>query len=376
MAGSDVAKGRAAGTAPRLGVWVYGIGIVAYVGLLGVTILTSHASLQSFGFVLLVLGGAVLVRLMLAEFRGRLPHSVLLAGVTVYLIIGLLLMFKRGGFVEVDNFILLLLAAAIILGQLVSFIRDWAPFMLILFGWQMLRGFADNYGQSLGIRVHDADLVRTEKWLFRGRIPTVELQRRFYVPGQIHWYDIVATSFWAFHFALPLLVGFLLWYSRRDLYWRFITGLLLLSFAGFATYILYPAAPPWLSSYWHTIPQHVYLIRDEVLKQIRLDVNVSELVKRANPNPIAAMPSLHSAYPTLIFWFLVAHYRRLAPLMLLYCLGIWTSVVYLGDHYIIDIIAGILYATITALVVEVVFNRYFSPDRSPQTEALRPEPAA
>jgi len=63
-----------------------------------------------------------------------------------------------------------------------------------------------------------------------------------------------------------------------------------------------------------------------------------------DPNPYAAMPSLHIAYPTLVF--VVA--RRLVPdrrswLVALYPLLMTWAVVYLGHHYLVDCLAGAAY---------------------------------
>jgi uncharacterized protein (TIGR03382 family) len=77
-------------------------------------------------------------------------------------------------------------------------------------------------------------------------------------------------------------------------------------------------------------------------------------MRYGNPNVVAAMPSLHAAYPTLIFIFSLHYWRRVAPLALLYCFCLWFSIVYLGDHYVVDIIAGIVYALATLLGLEAL----------------------
>jgi membrane-associated phospholipid phosphatase len=59
-----------------------------------------------------------------------------------------------------------------------------------------------------------------------------------------------------------------------------------------------------------------------------------------DPNPVAAMPSLHQAITFMLFWFARHHSRWLAALALLYSLAMAFALVYTGEHYVIDILVG------------------------------------
>ena len=68
---------------------------------------------------------------------------------------------------------------------------------------------------------------------------------------------------------------------------------------------------------------------------------------QAASNPVAAMPSLHTGYATIIALFVLSTVSsRLAWLMLLYPAAMAVSLVYLGEHYVIDVVAGIVYAVV------------------------------
>lgn len=288
-----------------------------------------------------------------------IPAKVYVAGITVYSIFVAIAMWRRGGFIEADTFLIFLLPVmvliAVVLGQTRTLLRDWIPFALVLFGWQLLRGYADEAATGNGFTLHNEDLIAAERALFGGQLPTVVLQRALYEPGQVHWYDVMSTAFWSFHFVLPLAFAFLLWIRDRELYWKFVSALLVLSFSAFTTYVLYPAVPPWLADrYYGTIPETIYMIRDEVFRGWLYGPNVSYVMRYGNPNVVAAMPSLHAAYPTLIFLFSMQYWRRVGPLSLLYCFCLWFSIVYLGDHYVIDVLAGIVYALATFLGMETI----------------------
>lgn len=286
-----------------------------------------------------------------ATIRG-ISTQVYLTGMVIYMVALSSYQLWNRGFVGPDTILPFMLLAAIVIGQARTFLRDWVPFVIIFFAWQLLRGYADQAANGAGFPIHDTDLIAAERLLFGGQIPTVALQNALHVPGQIRWYDIMATTFYGFHFVLPLLFAYLLWIRDRDLYWRFVYALMAVSFAAFFTYVVFPAVPPWLASEQKLIRNggriiQVYLVRDAVVDQFRVGGGIpSYLLRRSNPNPIAAMPSLHAAYPTLVLLFGLFHWRAVAPIALLYCLGLWFSVVYIGDHYVVDVLAGVVYAVI------------------------------
>ena len=71
-------------------------------------------------------------------------------------------------------------------------------------------------------------------------------------------------------------------------------------------------------------------------------------------NNVAAMPSLHAAYAmlfTLFFWSILPWWTR--PLLALYPVAMAFALVYTGEHYVIDVLLGWLYAA----VVYVAGNR-------------------
>jgi len=57
------------------------------------------------------------------------------------------------------------------------------------------------------------------------------------------------------------------------------------------------------------------------------------------------MPSLHSAYPILVFYFAWKNKMRIATVIFgVVMVGIWFAAVYTSHHYMLDVIAGILCA--------------------------------
>lgn len=157
-------------------------------------------------------------------------------------------------------------------------------------------------------------------------------------------FDVLATGLYFVHFVGVLALAFWLWLkAERRVYWRYVLAVIALSYAGFATYALVPAMPPRLASAQGALPPLTDIFAYTV-GEFSLFRPFFTVYRWIDPNPYAAMPSLHIAYPTLVF--LVA--RRLWPqrwswAFALYPVLMTLAVVYLGHHYIVDCVAGALY---------------------------------
>lgn len=79
-----------------------------------------------------------------------------------------------------------------------------------------------------------------------------------------------------------------------------------------------------------------------------------DLIASSKPNPFAAIPSLHAGYPTLVALFVGLRFGGRAWAAVLYPCWAWFSAVYLNHHYIIDLLAGSVYAMIAFLVARTV----------------------
>jgi len=258
----------------------------------------------------------------------------------IYIVAMTAIMIWQGIGIDPSRYVFVLLLASLLVKKARAFILDWLPFLFILLSYDFLRGFADNLGQ----RVDFLGLIEAEERIF-GMIPTIKLQQLSYNPNSLSWVDIISAIFYFLHFALPLSFGFMLWLYNRSYFKQFVTGILLLSYMGWVTFLIYPAAPPWLASNEGYIPK-VYKIIDLTLQAFPDRWNLPSIYHNFNPNPVAAMPSLHAAYPLLVLLFSARFFGRKALLFVPYCLGVWISLVYLGEHYVVDILAGAIYALI------------------------------
>lgn len=254
------------------------------------------------------------------------------------------IMIWQGIGIDPSRYVFVLLLASLLVKRAQAFILDWMPFLFILISYDFLRGFADNLGQ----RVDFLGPIDLEQKIF-DRIPTIELQKMFYRINTVSWLDYLSAIFYFLHFALPLTFGYILWLSSRDHFKQFVTGILLLSYSAWITFLIYPSAPPWLADNQGYLPG-VYKIIDTTLQAFPDKWNLPSIYHNFNPNPVAAIPSLHGAYPLLVLLFALRFFKLKALPFIFYVLGVWLSIVYLGEHYVVDIIAGAIYAIIAYFV--------------------------
>ena len=242
----------------------------------------------------------------------------------------------------------------------VQVVIDWLPFTAVLLLYDQTRGIAD----GLGIGLHERDVLDAEKWLFGGTEPTLWLQQQMYDAAHVHWYDALITLVYTTHFLATPVLAAVLWLRARALWLRYISRVIVLAVAGLLTYCVFPEAPPWMAA------------RDGLTDPVaRLSArgwiwlhasNLNHVLAQAQAdgsNPVAAMPSLHIAFAVLVALMIGTQLRsRWRWLLVLYPLAMGFTLVYTGEHYVLDLIVGAGYA----LAVHYALNKW---DR---WRALRP----
>jgi membrane-associated phospholipid phosphatase len=265
-----------------------------------------------------------------------------LLGVSWYLL-------THGGWPTPDYLIPPLLLMAIALGRGWPFVLDWGPFLVLILSWQATAGIADELGQP----VHVEEPAEFDFRLFGGRLPTVELQERFFDPSVAQWYDWLATFQHAMHFVLPIVVGIAIWLSSRRTYWRYLLSIMVLFYIGFAIYALYPAAPPWLASLQGSTPP-VERVAIATVHHLPSEAPIGLAYTHFSANEVAAVPSLHAALPMLIALVLVRLVGIRALPAVLYPLLMGFNLVYLGEHYAFDVLAGFAVALAAFTIVWIL----------------------
>jgi hypothetical protein len=238
--------------------------------------------------------------------------------------------------------------------------RWWFYYVAGIYAYTLARSFADNAG--FPVRAEYA--AAFDRWLFLGLQPVTFLQERFFDPTDVSLLDWAAVwVHWSFFvvphvMAVAVFVGWRRWFPE---YVMIIVGTMWL---GLFFFFLVPTAPPWLASQLGALDQ-VYRIMDFVGGRVSLATYRHFYASLGEPNSVAAVPSIHMA--TTYGLYLWARYRlpAVAPVLLVYAGLMALALVYLGEHYVFDLLVGIACATAVAVSVESVAPRVV---RRPVTE--------
>ena len=237
-------------------------------------------------------------------------------------------------------------------GPIAQFLISWSPLSAILLayavaGWvsaplETGEGATTN---RVGAPLHVAGPAVADERLF-GAVPTVWLQERL-LAGSPQWYDAIAALVYVTHFVTIPLLTTLVWFRLRERFTSWLVAVLSMSFLGIAIYVAYPAAPPWLASESGDIGP-VARISHVGWDYLHLDV-VGRLTQlgQDGSNPVAAMPSLHAGAALLVALFLWPSVSRWARgALLAYAVTMAAVLVYTGEHYVVDVLAGWLVAAL------------------------------
>ena len=181
-------------------------------------------------------------------------------------------------------------------------------------------------------------------------------------------------DFWAGVFYLcwvpvPILFGLSLYFTKqRAVYLRFALVFLFVNLIGFCGYYIHPAAPPWYVMKYGFEP--ILNTPGDVAGLGRFDamtgLGIFDFLYSRNSNVFAAVPSLHSAYMVIAFYYsLKAKYPNwLRFIFGVIMFGIWFTAIYSAHHYVIDAILGAGCAVLGIFLFEKVllkwspFNRF------------------
>jgi membrane-associated phospholipid phosphatase len=264
--------------------------------------------------------------------------------VAAYLAALLALVLTKGVHVSSDRYFLILLVPAIALGLTRQYLRDWVPFIALMLAYEFARGGAEWLNADvLGRGPFYMPMIDVDRALFGGSLPPEFVQSWFW-SGHVRLFDWVIGSFNKVHFFVPPTLLFVIWLERRPHFIRCATAIVITSFIGAVIFFLFPAAPPWLASEHGLI--HVVSINSLQDASNGLPKGSSFIASQIPRNPVAAVPSLHSAYALLTVMIAWTWRRRVGYAFLVYPLVMWFSIVYLGDHYVADILAGVAVALI------------------------------
>ena len=245
-----------------------------------------------------------------------------------------------------DYVFVLFIPIALLTGRFLGWLKDWVPLVALMLGWEGMRGLA----YKTGFKAFEGTW-RIERAIFGGHVPSVVLQGWMRGLHVNWWLDPATTILYFAHFPATLVFAFVLWLFDRGVFLQYMVTLLAMSFAAFLFFLAFPTMPPWMAAQHGDFAGFTRIFHQTLSS--RLDV-LYVWIERADPNPVAAIPSMHAAYPFLGFLALRKVWPRAGYLALLWAASIWFSIVYLGEHYVVDAAVGIAWTVAFWLLVQKV----------------------
>jgi membrane-associated phospholipid phosphatase len=218
-----------------------------------------------------------------------------------------------------------------------DFARQLVIWFVFLGAYQVARGIADrNPPRAFDNGLHVIGIEKHANALF-------ELTLQRLVDGSQVLATAASWTYWNSEFTVLGLVLLWVYLRRNEAFTRFRNTILLANVIGLFGYVLLPTAPP------RMFPDFGF---HDTLSGFG-ELNHGSGIVEFAANPYAAMPSLHAADAVIvgIVLFSVCRTRVAKLLWLLWPVWVAFSVMATGNHFWLDVVAGVVVAGIAGVVV-------------------------
>jgi len=227
---------------------------------------------------------------------------------------------------------------------------DCAFYCVMWLAYERTRGAADDGVSVFGLlqipKQLQVESVRNiDRVMFFDHDPNAVLQDAFW-EKTVRWYDVVASTTYMTHFVLPIVVMAVLWAISHRQWVRFMKRFSTLLALACLMFVILPTVPPWMA----TSPKYGYQLFGELHRDAGrgfrhigfYGFDSDYKIQLSNGNAYAALPSLHSSFALIVPAFFLPWIRPkwLKALVLLFPVMMLTSLVYLGEHWVIDGLVG------------------------------------
>jgi len=205
----------------------------------------------------------------------------------------------------------------------------WGGMTVATWPYIFLRGIADNTGMP-----REQMALAVERTIGFGT-PLSERLQGWFFNGSLRPFDWLLLGSHAAWFFVPGIITLYIVVFRWDLFPQLAAIRLGVLYAGLIGFFLLPTEPPWMAC------PIVRILDVKAGAPLSLDAN-----------PLAAFPSLHVALPAaLTMWLWARRLRVWALLLALYTALTTLDVIYLGEHYLVDALAGLALAYVVLRLV-------------------------
>jgi hypothetical protein len=225
--------------------------------------------------------------------------------------------------------------------------RDVAQCALQMYAYVATYKMPNDDPAKLEARTRIAYPVKADAFIGGGTTPTLRLQRAFGTPGTFaRWEKLLVWSHWVW-FAFPHGTVAYMLARHRDQFPKAAAQIYATFDVGVIGYWAIPTAPPWYAA------RHGLLQDGRTPELRRMMVEYGEQFWKSGwaplygvlgGNPLAAMPSLHFATSVTAAHVLAGTGRVAGVLGWTYAATLGLALVYLGEHYVVDLAVGLALA--------------------------------
>lgn len=235
-----------------------------------------------------------------------------------------------------------------------KFILGFSIFIVYWIIFDYMKAFPNYHYNEVAM----SELYNTEKSLFGINYNgTILTPNEYLLLKANNTTDIFAGLFYLCWIPVPLGFATYLFFKNREQFLYFSLTFVVVNLLGFVVYYSYPAAPPWYIQA-HGFTFHP-LTPGNTAGLARFDkyfnVTIFKDIYSKGSNVFAAMPSLHSSYPVIVVYYGLKN--KLGSLNIFFItvtVGIWFTAVYASHHYVLDVLAGILTASLGILLFNTI----------------------
>jgi membrane-associated phospholipid phosphatase len=231
--------------------------------------------------------------------------------------------------------------ASIAAGFKRSRVRDGVVWAAQMWAYKNAFEMPNDDESRLRHRAHFDYPIAVDRVIGAGTPPGRRLARRLRRRGHLSALDKALTFFyWTWEAEPHLAMGWIRW--CRPEHFAGAAGRLAATFnLTLLGYWLVPTAPPWwVSEKLGRMDGDVRRVMAEVADWVKGKPRPTEGEHEMGANPFAAMPSDHFASAAMTAILLAEQDRRLGAFGWSYALGLAFVLVYLGEHYVADVLAG------------------------------------
>ena len=199
-----------------------------------------------------------------------------------------------------------------------------------------LRGISDN----AGFPHEQAALPGIDRAIGFGLTPGQRLQSWFFA-GHLTKFDSFWLGIYDAWFVVPTVLTLYMVIFRWDIIRSYVTMRVLVYFLPLPIYLLMPTEPPWMA---------IHALRIQSLTTAGFP---------PDSNPVAAFPSMHVLTPLAIaLWLSWKRLDAMAWVFWIFTALTVFAVLYLGEHYLVDVLASVALAPAIVLLANAIEQKF------------------